>query len=293
LKYLFFKNNYKKNFIVFSKNFLKIIEEVLEGFVLKKKVEGINIKSGAQTYYNYISKDIGVFLIHGFTGSPAEMIPFAKRFESKGFSVYCPRLAGHGTDINDFVNTTVEQWYQSAFDQYLEFKSRVKKTYIIGLSLGGQIATYLSYIAGCEKLALFSTPYEIPDSKMKYAKAISIFIKKIKKKEEKPSVFLEKARELMINYSDCPYHYTKPIYQLYRSFKFFHYYIRKTNVPIFIAQSELDPVSSFKSPQKIFNKSKSSKIKQMKYLKKSSHVITLDYEADELFSMTHDFFLTN
>ncbi len=261
--------------------------------MLKKKVENINIMDGAATYYNYISKDIGVFLIHGFTGSPAEMIPFAKKFEEKGLSVYCPRLAGHGTNIEDFIKSTVEQWYQSAFDQYLEFKKKVKKIYIIGLSLGGQIATYLSYIVGCEKLALFSTPYDIPDSKMKNAKFISIFIKKIKKKESKPAVFDEKARKLMVNYDSVPYHYIKPISELYKSFKMFHYYIRKTKSPMLIIQSELDSVSSFKSPQKIFNRSKSSKIKQMKYLKKSSHVITLDYEADELFSYVYDFFLTN
>lgn len=263
------------------------------GIVLKKQIENIKIMEGAATYYNYLSKDTGVFLIHGFTGSPAEMIPFAKKFEQKGISVYCPRLAGHGTDINEFAKTTVEQWYQSAFDQYLEFKNRVNKIYIIGLSLGGQIATYLSYIAGCAKLALFSTPYDIPDSKMKYAKIFSIFVKKIKKKDEKPSVFNENAIKLMVNYSNIPYHYTKTIYELYKSFKLFHYYIRKTKVPLLIVQSELDPVSSFKSPQKIFNKSKLSRIKQLKYLKKSSHVITLDYESDELFSMTYDFFLTN
>lgn len=260
--------------------------------MLKKPVENIKIMDGAQTYYNYISNEIGVFLIHGFTGSPAEMVPFAKRFESKGISVYCPRLAGHGTDIKDFLASNVEQWYQSAFDQYLEFKSRVKKTYIIGLSLGGHIATYLSYIAGCEKLALFSTPYDLPDTKMKYAKLFSIFIKKIKKTEEKPAVFDEKARRLMVNYDSIPYYYTRPIAELYKSFKMFHRYIRKTKAPMLIIQSELDAVSSFKSPQKIFNKSKNSKIKQMKYLKKSSHVITLDYEADELFEMTYDFFLT-
>ncbi len=261
--------------------------------MLKKRVDNFKIIDGAQTYYNYLSDKIGIFLIHGFTGSPAEMIPFAKRFESKNISVYCPRLAGHGTNIDDFNSSTVDQWYQSALDQYLEFKSRVKTTYIIGLSLGGQIATYLSYMAGCEKLALFSTPYDIPDNKMKYAKLISIFVKKIKKKEEKPAIFDEKARKLLLNYDNYPYYYLKPVSQLYKSFKYFHHYIKKTFAPLLIVQSELDPVSSFKSPQKIFNKSKSSKIKQMKYLKKSSHVITLDYEADELFSITYDFFLTN
>lgn len=261
--------------------------------MLKKKLESLKILPGAETYYKYNSSEKGVFLIHGFTGSPAEMIPFAKKFEEKNFSVYCPRLAGHGTDIKDFTNSTMEEWYRSALDQYLEFKSKVKKVYLLGLSLGGQIATYISFIAGCEKMALFSTPYDIPDPKMKYAKLISLFIKKIKKSEEKPAVFDEKSRKLMVNYDNIPYYFTRPIHQLYKSFKLFHFYIRKTKVPILIIQSELDPVSSFKSPQKIFNKSKSSVAKQFRYLKKSSHVITLDYEADQLFSMTYDFFLTN
>lgn len=257
--------------------------------MLKKRLPDFKIMDNAQSYIKLNNNENGIFLIHGYTGSPAEMVPFAKKFENKGFSVYCPRLAGHGTNIKDFVNTGFMDWYQSALIQYLEFRKRVKNTYIIGLSMGGQIAAYLDAVVGCEKIALFSTPYDIVDPRMKYAKYIWPIMPKIKKTETKPNVFDENGRKLMVNYDDEKYNFVKPAGQLYRSFKLFHKFIRRMRAPLLIVQSELDPVVNFKSPQKIFNKSKSIS-KQLNYLKKSSHVITLDYEVEQLFEMTYKFF---
>ncbi|HQJ40230.1 MAG TPA: hypothetical protein PK449_01605, partial [Exilispira sp.] len=89
--------------------------------MLKKRLPDFKIMDNAESYISLNNKENGIFLIHGYTGSPAEMVPFAKKFENKGFSVYCPRLAGHGTNIKDFVNTGFMDWYQSALNQYLEF----------------------------------------------------------------------------------------------------------------------------------------------------------------------------
>ena len=43
------------------------------------------------------NKDIGVLLVHGFTGSPSSMRPWAEYLNQKGFTVRVPLLPGHGT----------------------------------------------------------------------------------------------------------------------------------------------------------------------------------------------------
>ena len=49
---------------------------------------------GPNGFY-YQGGDAAVLLIHGLTGTPAEMRPIAKRLTKRGFNVMCPQLAGH------------------------------------------------------------------------------------------------------------------------------------------------------------------------------------------------------
>jgi len=45
--------------------------------------------------------DVGVLVIHGFTGSPGSMRDLAQFYADQGFTVALPRLAGHGTTPED------------------------------------------------------------------------------------------------------------------------------------------------------------------------------------------------
>ena len=47
--------------------------------------------------------DIGIVFVHGFTGSPASMRPWAAYFEERGYTVSVPRLPGHATEWQDLV----------------------------------------------------------------------------------------------------------------------------------------------------------------------------------------------
>ena len=49
--------------------------------------------------------DVGILIIHGFTGSPHSMRPIADHFIKLGYPVEMPRLAGHGTHWRDMVAT--------------------------------------------------------------------------------------------------------------------------------------------------------------------------------------------
>ena len=55
-----------------------------------------------EIFINNNDKNLAI-LIHGFTGSPREMKKLAFEIKEKlNFSIYVPRLPGHGTNSKDF-----------------------------------------------------------------------------------------------------------------------------------------------------------------------------------------------
>ena len=55
--------------------------------------------------------EIAVLMIHGFTGSPASIRPWAEGLHQKGFTVLAPRLPGHGTTWDEMNETRWQDWY--------------------------------------------------------------------------------------------------------------------------------------------------------------------------------------
>ena len=86
----------------------------------------------------------GVLVLHGFTGSPQSLRPLALRFAEDGHSVELPLLPGHGTKIEDMVPTRFDDWYGAASAAYLELAARCERVVVVGLSMGGTLATLLA-----------------------------------------------------------------------------------------------------------------------------------------------------
>jgi carboxylesterase len=86
----------------------------------------------------------GVLVLHGFTGSPQSLRPLALRFAEKGHSVELPLLPGHGTKIEDMVPTRFDDYHQAADKAYVELASRTDRVFVVGLSMGGTLATLLA-----------------------------------------------------------------------------------------------------------------------------------------------------
>lgn len=86
----------------------------------------------------------GVLVLHGFTGSPQSMRPLALRFAEAGHSVELPLLPGHGTKVEDMLPTRFDDWYGVAAAKYAELDARCERVVVVGLSMGGTLATALA-----------------------------------------------------------------------------------------------------------------------------------------------------
>lgn len=82
----------------------------------------------------------GVLLLHGFTGSPSSMRPWADHLQAAGCTVSVPRLPGHGTTWQDMNRTTWHDWYDEAERVFDELSDRCDAVFVAGLSMGGGLA---------------------------------------------------------------------------------------------------------------------------------------------------------
>ena len=102
------------------------------------------IRPGAEPWSYDADGEIGVLLLHGFTGSPASMRPWGEALSRQGWSVRVPRLPGHGTRWQDMNITTWEDWYSEADRNLRELGDRCSRVFVCGLSMGGALTLRLA-----------------------------------------------------------------------------------------------------------------------------------------------------
>jgi carboxylesterase len=88
--------------------------------------------------------DIGVLVIHGFTGCPASMRALADVFAKAGYTVEVPLLPGHGTTVDDMIATGWDDWTGAAEAAYTDLAARCTQVAVAGLSMGGALTTWLA-----------------------------------------------------------------------------------------------------------------------------------------------------
>ncbi|MEG2045966.1 MAG: alpha/beta fold hydrolase [Comamonas sp.] len=82
----------------------------------------------------------GVLLIHGLTGTPAEMRLLGKGLNKQGFTVYGVQLAGHCGSMEDLVSTRWTDWLGSAESGLQRFAAHVDHVVVGGLSMGALLS---------------------------------------------------------------------------------------------------------------------------------------------------------
>lgn len=102
------------------------------------------ILSGAEPFY-FEGGEIGVLVLHGFTGTPQSMFFLGHYLAEKGgLTVSGPRLKGHGTSPADMALSSAEDWVRSVEHAMQRLQARCRRLFVTGLSMGGTLALYLA-----------------------------------------------------------------------------------------------------------------------------------------------------
>ena len=100
---------------------------------------GRRIMAGAEPFELPGRSDIGVLLVHGFTGSPYEMRPVGRALAASGIGSIGVLLGGHGTHPDDMLGYRYTDWIADVEDGLARLLARHERAVIVGLSMGGTL----------------------------------------------------------------------------------------------------------------------------------------------------------
>ena len=85
-----------------------------------------------------------VLMLHGFGDTPQTLEYLAQAIHAQGWTVRAPLLPGHGRTLAAFAASRAETWIDSARAELDSLQSRYATVSVIGLSMGGSLATILA-----------------------------------------------------------------------------------------------------------------------------------------------------
>ena len=121
---------------------------------------------------------IAILMIHGFTGSPLSIKPWANALHESGYTVCVPRLPGHGSTWEEMNQTTWRDWYREIRSHYETLRLRHERVFVAGFSMGGSLALHLAAEKGAEIEGLMLVNPSVHDrrSVMKLVPFLKYFI---------------------------------------------------------------------------------------------------------------------
>ena len=112
--------------------------------------------------FNTESKD-GIYIIHGFTNTTYETRDLAKYLGEQGFYAKAINLPGHGTTPEDCNRTKFTDWIEFTEQGVAEMSSRCDNVFVIGISMGSDLALHLSSVFPLNAAVFASTVLEFKD----------------------------------------------------------------------------------------------------------------------------------
>lgn len=123
---------------------------------------------------------VGVLLSHGFTGTTSSMMPLAHACERAGYTVRVPRLPGHGTTWQELNTTSWQDWSAHVERVAEELLGRCDVVVVVGLSMGGTLATHLAEkYDQIDGLFLINPAFVMKDPRLLALPFIAPFVKSI------------------------------------------------------------------------------------------------------------------
>ncbi|AYC30371.1 alpha/beta hydrolase [Paenisporosarcina cavernae] len=223
----------------------------------------------------------GVLCIHGFTGGPYEVLPFAHYLREKtDWTIAVPTLPGHGSTLQ-LKNWNAENWLMEAETAYRNLSRDVDRVIVVGFSMGGLIALYLAMRYPVHKLVLLSAA----------AKYISPAQMAQDMKEVAKDVFHGKVRESSLlkqyryKWANTPLRATM---QFLRVAKLVRPYYAQINPPVCIVQGKLDGIVPFTSAHYLFEQLGSTE-KKLIFSETGKHHICYSDDCEDWFASVFSF----
>ena len=226
----------------------------------------------------------GCLLLHGFSGSPLEMIPLADVLEAEGWTVSNPALAGHMTSPRDLAKTSWPQWVRSARDAYEALSRRCERVAVLGMSMGGAVALHLGATEHPAAVVAISTPSRLRPLIVRASRAASKVMRLA------PIPFRLGPKDPQVRRYRSPYR-AYPLggpAEVASLLDETRQLLPSLRAPLLIVQGRRDRVIPRESAHEIADLVTAAPVEVL-WLPRSGHVVTLDKERDVCFDEVRSF----
>jgi carboxylesterase len=232
----------------------------------------------------------GVLLIHGFMAAPHEVREWADNLFLNGYTVYAPRLAGHGTSAADLAAKNYTDWVDSVERGYKILSHCVERIIVAGFSTGAGLALHQAVTRPGRYRAVVSI-----SAPMKF-KGLSARLSETVEKWNQAAAFfnlnaLQKPFAVNhpdnpeINYRRCPIHGFNQVKALMRNV---YSGLPKLDVPALVIQGNKDPKVSPRAGRIIFQRISAAK-KQYAEIDHPIHGIVRGQVGRRVFAVVSSF----
>lgn len=240
------------------------------------------VLEGAESFY-YEGNEIGILITHGFLGTPQSVRFLGESFAKLGYTVFAPRLKGHGTHYKDMEKTSHEDWFAEAEKGYEFLKDRCTSVYAAGQSMGGALTLWLANkypeIAG---IVLINAALRVPCYEYLKGKTDPRYLD-----EGAPDIKKEDVEE--ITYGKVP---VPSIFELQKIMERTPSLLPSIKTPVLGFKSIEDHVVPAECTDFILEKIGSAKKKAIS-LYNSYHVASMDHDKEKIVNITHEYIQQN
>ncbi len=224
-----------------------------------------------------------VLVIHGFTAGPAGMLPWANAFAEAGYTVDVPLLPGHGTTWQDLATKKYTEILDAVHQRFAALAATHERVFVAGLSMGGALALNLASTYAVAGVALVNPGLTIESPLAPFTGFLRFLSPSV------PGI----ANDIAKPGGDEHAYNRTPVAGVHELRKLFKETISKLpriTAPVIVFRSDLDHVVPESSFDTLVAGLDARVHFEVKRLTRSYHVATLDYEAEEIFARSIEFF---
>jgi carboxylesterase len=241
---------------------------------------GVDLSRVAQARSFYFKRgSTGCLLVHGITATPFTVRAMGEWLASRGITVYAPVLAGHARTWKHLEATRWTDWYESAEQGYALLRKRCRKVFAAGLSMGGaQVLHLAAHHPELDGVIAMSPAAYAEDWRLKFLPLLRLVQRTVP--AIGGAINDEKAMQ-EICYNRLP---LRSVAELLKFQSHLREELHLVRCPALVVQGRHDPIVPPGNARFVYGAIGSAR-KQLVYLPRSSHVITMDCERQRLFRL--------
>ena len=212
-----------------------------------------------------------VLLLHGFTGTSADVRMMGRFLEKEGYTSLAPHYKGHGVPPEELIHTGPEEWWEDVLAGYNQLQEAgYDEIAVAGLSLGGVFSLKLGYNKPVKGIVTMCAPMSMRTTDIMYEGVLK-YAREYKKFEGKDEKDIDREIEALRAQNMPSLEELRALVYDVRN------HIDHIYAPLFVVQATHDDVIDTDSANVIYDNAESEK-KHIKWYEESGHVITLGPE---------------